>query len=91
MSKPLSIVLAWMALTTSPAQGSSFDCGKAGTKIEKMICADVSATDQVRIHELTSAGAIPLDSKKQNKDGDIFSQRKEISFPANERVRHSSL
>ena len=31
------------AAFTSPAPAASFDCGKAGTAVEKAICADVEA------------------------------------------------
>jgi uncharacterized protein len=34
------LALLWIALLQQPAQAASFDCAKAGTKIEKLICAD---------------------------------------------------
>jgi uncharacterized protein YecT (DUF1311 family) len=43
-SRPLAeltmLVLLWFVLLPQPAQAASFDCAKAGTKIEKLICAD---------------------------------------------------
>lgn len=37
-------VLAWLAMPVL-ARGAAFDCGKAGTDIEKMICADPALSD----------------------------------------------
>jgi uncharacterized protein YecT (DUF1311 family) len=34
------LALLWLALLPQPAPAASFDCAKAGAKIEKLICAD---------------------------------------------------
>lgn len=33
--------MGWLlCLVAVPVQAASFDCGKAGTKVEKLVCAD---------------------------------------------------
>ena len=58
MKKPWISLL--MCLAIGPLQAASFDCGKAGTKVEKVICADaeLSKLDE----ELSSAYADALKS-----------------------------
>lgn len=55
-------VLGWMAMTLS-AQAASFDCRKAGTQIEKFICADaeLSKLDE----QLSAAYKTALQDEKQ--------------------------
>lgn len=47
----------WLALVSSPAAAQSFDCRKATTAIEKMICADadLSALDEQMARAFTDA------------------------------------
>jgi len=55
------VLFGWLAL---PAQAASFDCAKAGTKVEKLICgnAELSKLDE----ELGAAYKTALDSEKQS-------------------------
>ena len=45
MRKLLTWAMAvWGIMCCNPAQGASFDCAKAGTKVEKMICANAEVS-----------------------------------------------
>lgn len=73
MSKSLLIVLAWLMLTTS-AQGASFDCKKARTKVEKLICAsaELSKLDE----ELDAAYKTALKNEGEEQDKIIRESQK---------------
>lgn len=62
MSKLILIIFGWFALGM-PAQAASFDCGKATTKVEKLICADaaLSKLDE----ELSATYKTALQDEKQ--------------------------
>jgi len=64
MKRLLFIVLGWLMLGVA-VHAASFDCGKAATTVEKLICADVelSKLDE----ELTSNYKTALQDEKQGK------------------------
>jgi uncharacterized protein len=41
MKRMIGVVLGWLVMSIT-AQAASFDCGKAATKVEKLICSDSS-------------------------------------------------
>jgi len=68
MKQIMPMIFAWVALTTT-ANAASFDCSKARTKIEKMICdsKSISALDSKLADEYTKALAQACDAAQVKK------------------------
>jgi len=66
------VTLGWLAILAT-AQAASFDCAKAGTKLEKLICANpqISGLDE----ELDKAYKSALNNDKTNSEQLVASQR----------------
>jgi uncharacterized protein len=69
----LILVLGWLVLEFT-AQAASFDCGKAGTKVEKIVCsdADLSKLDEELNAAYTTLSVLAFATKAASMIGPVL-------------------